>query len=392
MDLLGTWKTAYLNSFSNMLDDIKNANGSDHTFESGTIDGLMKAMVENQGCIVGLFDEFSTFNDSLDKGGNGSSEKSRFLTLFNGGKWSKKTKTSGDSLIERPRFNMFSFTQPFYAVKFAENNCENGFYQRFLLTIPRERGVFIEEKKMLLQRTNKEAITMKLIFENIYARCQKHEVNLKLDPEASMLYDEYHDDVVRFRLSSDCSFSSSVKSKSLGIVLRLSGVMSLLRNALQQVCSDELLSFDEIITSVDFKRSLSIVRSSVDSSIALIKNRCPSDVYNKRNPAKIRIPVPEPENCTVEYLRSHARIVRKILSKEEIAVSLITRDKLYPTNGNDTGAHIARKFLNGLVFLGLGELKDNGKTFKRNNVNIVDSENENNDDDLKTKWKTLGLL
>ena len=75
-----------------MLEEVENELGVDHTFDSGTLEGLMKGMIENNNTLFGVFDELATFNDGLDKGSNGVSERSRFLTLFNGGRWKKKRK------------------------------------------------------------------------------------------------------------------------------------------------------------------------------------------------------------------------------------------------------------------------------------------------------------
>ena len=96
----------------------------------------MKNMEENEGSTVGIFDEFATFKDNLDKGSSGSAEKGRFLSLFNGSSWKKTTKGSGMKSIEDPRFSLISYTQPTYACNFSRNNISDGFFQRFLLTLP----------------------------------------------------------------------------------------------------------------------------------------------------------------------------------------------------------------------------------------------------------------
>ena len=95
-----------------------------------TLDGLMSAMLKNNECAIGLFDEMSTFDDSLDKGSNKSFDRSRFLTLFGAGKWKKSTMTSGERVLKDPRFNMASFTQPHYLQQFADNNAKNGTLQK----------------------------------------------------------------------------------------------------------------------------------------------------------------------------------------------------------------------------------------------------------------------
>lgn len=105
-------------------------------FESGTLEGLMKEMEDNHGSVIGVFDEFATFRDNLDKGSSGAAEKGRFLSLFNASSWKKSTKSSGTVNIEDPRFNLISYTQPKYACGFSRNNVSDGFFQRFLITLP----------------------------------------------------------------------------------------------------------------------------------------------------------------------------------------------------------------------------------------------------------------
>jgi len=78
---------------------------------------------------MGCYDEFASFNDNLDKGTSGSSEKAR-LSLYSGSTWSKKTKTSGCFEMHDPRFNMIAFTQPYYTAQFARSNQLDGFFIR----------------------------------------------------------------------------------------------------------------------------------------------------------------------------------------------------------------------------------------------------------------------
>ena len=81
----GTNKSSALKTVMNLFHDIQNQSGDhSHTFDSGTMDGLLKRLRENDRCILASHDEFSTFNDSIDKGSSGSSERSRFLSLFSG--------------------------------------------------------------------------------------------------------------------------------------------------------------------------------------------------------------------------------------------------------------------------------------------------------------------
>ena len=149
----------------------------------------MQSMRLNNGCIMGCYDEFASFNDSLDKGSSGSSEKARYLSLYSGTKWSKKTKTSGCVEVDDPRFNMIAFTQPFYATQFARTNQVDGFFQRFLLSIPKERYVKIKEKRDEINK-EEELIDMKLVMNNIYNRCVNQPLVLTLNHDAVELYEK----------------------------------------------------------------------------------------------------------------------------------------------------------------------------------------------------------
>ena len=326
----GTNKTACLNLIAEIVDNIRNVNGVEHMYETGTLDGLMHAMLRNDGCAVSFFDELATFNDSLDKGSIGMCERSRFLTLFNGGKWQKTTKTSGDCCINNPRYSMFAFTQPYYVNKFAESNCENGFFPRFLLSIPPEKGVFIHEKKELLKASN-SIIELRPLLASIYKRCSENAKKLIIAHDATHIYDQYHDEVVTFRLENKGEpFLRSVKSKSLGILLRLGGVMSLMRNACKTINSEEIPQYNDSINSEDLNRALQIVRYSVETCFSIVKVNKKIGITKNLIIGKNKEPVPEPENFTMDYIMCNAKITKRILKKPEISVSLITRDKIYP--------------------------------------------------------------
>ena len=180
-----------------------------------------------------------------------------------------------------------------------------------------------------------------------------------------------------------------MKSKSLGILLRLAGVINLLRNAAKSKHSEEIPVYDDSITKVDFGRALQVVRYSIETSFAIVKVNKKIGVTKHIINSKNKEPVPaEAENCSMDYLIANARVTKRIQKKSEISVSAITRDKIYPHVGDDSGAHIARKFLNGLVVLGFGELVENSKIFKRYHP---DDDSCPHKDDLRQKWATLQI-
>ena len=174
----GTNKSASLKKIIDLVDDIDNKSGNlPHTFESGTLERLMKSMRENDGCVLAVHDEFAAFNDSLDKGCSGSSEKARYLSLYSGTNWSKKTKTNGNTDMIDPRFNLIAYTQPYYATQFAQNNFYDGFFQRFLLSVPEEVFITMQKKKEYLSEYE-DVINMQQCLKAIYTLCHGNPLKL----------------------------------------------------------------------------------------------------------------------------------------------------------------------------------------------------------------------
>ena len=77
----GTNKTACLQLLLDILDSIPNVYNAQHTYETGTLDGLVRTLNSNDSCAIGLYDEISTFNDGLDKSGTGSFDRSVYLSF-----------------------------------------------------------------------------------------------------------------------------------------------------------------------------------------------------------------------------------------------------------------------------------------------------------------------
>ena len=157
-------------------------------------------MRENNGCIICANDEFANFYESLEKGSTSNFEKSRFLSLYSCTSWAKKTKSNGSYQMDDPRFNFVSFTQPFYATNFAKTNVHDGFFQRFMISIPEEVYITRKQKKeMKNQNSVKNDLDMQKVLARIFNRGIKNNITMILSNEAEELYDEYHDSVVEFR-------------------------------------------------------------------------------------------------------------------------------------------------------------------------------------------------
>eukprot|EP00111_Clytia_hemisphaerica_P013630 TCONS_00040078-protein len=159
----------------------------------------MKGLQDNDFTLLCVYDEFSTLVDSLDKGSNGNCDKGRYLTLCSAVTWSKKTKTNGTMTLKDPRHSIISYKQPFYAINFARNNLQDGFFQRFLITVPQEVFVMLKEKENAVKADGASSIILSDILRNIYNICCEEVINMTLSEAAKELYTKLHDDVQTFR-------------------------------------------------------------------------------------------------------------------------------------------------------------------------------------------------
>ena len=85
----GTNKTGCLSLISNLIRNLKTESGNSSVYDSGTMEGLLSTMKENNGCVFAAVDEFCMFLDSLDNKSNGNAERYRYLTIWSGMPWSK---------------------------------------------------------------------------------------------------------------------------------------------------------------------------------------------------------------------------------------------------------------------------------------------------------------
>ena len=351
----------------------------EHTLDTFTLDGLMSAMLKNNQCAIGLFDEMATFDDSLDKGSNKSFDLSRLLTLFGAGKWKKNTKTSGECVLPDPRFNMASFTQPHYLHQFADNNAKNRFFARFLVSLPEERFVELDDKIEFIRQNARRgnAINMSQIFKSIYERCVKNGVELFVSDDGSQIYKEVHDEIVQYRREHrGFKLEKSIRSKSLGILLRVGGVISFIRNALNNR-DEEVTFYDNEVNLEDMERALKIVKYCQKNSLAVCEGNVNSvpevvmkDKIKRPTPSHSRhskVPMPVPEKFTLDYVMdSNPTKVKKLLSVPQVKLRNVSGNKMYrsvPDSDTTDGAMIARNWFQGLV-LRLGEVDKTSKVFK----------------------------
>ena len=352
-------------------------------FESGTLEGLMQDMVANKGSVVGIFDEFSTFKDNLDKGSSGSAEKGRYLSLFNASTWKKTTKGSGYHAVEDPRFNLISYTQPTYACNFSRNNTADGFFQRFLITLPAEVFIDPDTKEDIIEEETDSIIDLADVFKRIYEACDENPV-LKMTTDAYESYKVYAREVNAFRKKDLFEEARvSIKSKSVGIVVRLAGVLCLLREGLLE--NHE--TFDLSIKKDDIERAIKITRYSNEVSFSILSEK---KVQQNINTNIKKSPVPDADNMTMEFLAQYNNKVKSIISKEFTTLADINKNNIYPIINNLRTKEVGKKFIDGLVKLGFGtvEIREGKSGFKRHHPK---DDNCPNKEALQAKWQKLDI-
>ena len=252
-----------------------------------------------------------------------------------------------------------------------------------------------------------------------------------LKSEAERLYDLHHDEVVDYRQTDLYEEKKvSIKSKSIGLALRLSGAICLLRNYCEwdkekksladeivaesdddQLISGQIPEENEVneeeeeirydITGEDFKMALGLTKYSVKTSIALLSAEVPGMCKStkQRVPKNtIKTPIPEPENCSMEYLLLESRHAKKYLSTSNVSMTDAIRNKWYPSDdsidkmslpaGSGLGRVKGMKFVRGLQELGLGVLSPGKNHFKRIHYDDEDCDDKEN---LKKKYRMLNL-
>ena len=324
-----------------------------HVFDSGTMEGLMTTLKENGGSVLCAVDEFSTFLDSMDKGSNGSAERSRYLSLWSGIPWSKKTKHGGLESIESPRFQFVGFNQNYFLINMIINsNHFDGFLPRFLIATSSE--VYISLKEKIECASKPDELDAKDLIHTLF-RCFNDGFEFIFSEKALEKLCKYHDDVVlEFRKQDKYEDTKSmIMSKSISNVIRVSGIQSAVRGMIDALKKDEVNDVIDLqVEEIDIERALTIVKYSVDCMFALI------DVTMGKRSLKRHAEIPDVEVMDAEFLIQHKSKIQRMYAQEtrRIPFSQITRNHIYPQVGGKCNKDNAKKFLMGLEKFGIGTL------------------------------------
>ena len=152
------------------------------------------------------------------------------------------------------------------------------------------------------------------VFELIHEYSRKNgkpraPVKLRVSSEGKEVYRKIHNSIVEFRKKVDSENYVSIRTKSLGMLLRVAGAINRLREGLMKA-EENTYEFQNIVTEEDMKMAEMIVDHCVRASMIAIGGNKASEMI----PIK-KCGIPEPENMTVEFLSMHQRHVYNILRK-----------------------------------------------------------------------------
>ena len=199
-------------------------------FGTGTMEGIMVQLRENDGSLLSMVDEFCTFVDSLDKNANGNSERSRYLSLRLGVHWAKRTKNNGLEEISNPRFHLCGFNQNYFLINMiGHSDQHDGFLARFLVASPSEVFVTLDKN---IKANFESTIDMIDVFHIVNRLFEKGHV-FRVDVDALDVFRDFHDNYVLQERERDKfeDQKSMLLSKSCGNALRVAAVQCALRTS-----------------------------------------------------------------------------------------------------------------------------------------------------------------
>ena len=92
----------------------------------------------------------------------------------------------------------------------------------------------------------------------------------------------------------------------------------------------------------------------------------------------------------IDFLIKHHLVLKRIFKSEKLPLSTISGNNMYPVINAEKGTDVAKRFVNGLCSVGLGEVivdqETKQKCFKRFHPDDEDCPDKEN---LKLKWKKL---
>jgi hypothetical protein len=190
-------------------------------FSGATVEALCSILEENN-CILSLFDESSAFYGSFGRysAGGASYERSIYLELFNGKATFKRDLKKEKTRIDNPRLNICLLGHPQFFIKSMREEQatrDDGLMQRFLFCCPKPTFFDAEEicnaqkiprkfsltilmylikifhEQTIREKNNDNEIKMKLLYED----SKKEKIIYSFSEEAASLYKTFYTDFRR---------------------------------------------------------------------------------------------------------------------------------------------------------------------------------------------------
>lgn len=265
--------------------------------QDSTPEARYKALKDNPHGLLLYADELNGIFDNMGRYTK-NGEKSELLSTYDGEDIIINRKGQGAEIIENPFLSMLGGIQP-EVLKRAFNSPEfmdSGFMPRVSLFYP------MEYKESYYQHSKVEVNNMywDRVVRNLYSLLPS--MNLLLDPEASKLYIEFYNYIVRKRSESASSYEKSALAKLRINVFKVAGIIHCINCAVSGVYTSTEISAKEMGCAIDIMIYLGNSQKRIAS---LIRGGGQPESTVKPEPTKPEV---------VKWLKKHAK-----LSAQEIA-------------------------------------------------------------------------
>ena len=269
----GTNKSGSLSKINKFMYALPKEGDEQHVFDVGSMEGLLSALKDNKGNVYCAVDELKAFLDVMDKNG-GHAERCRYLSLWSGLNWSKRTKGSGNNEVRNPRFNFTSFNQNYFLMELLLNNSHyDGFLPRFLVATPDEVFIGLDEK--IDASKEHEPVNMRKLFRQLYGKFRNGCIFV-FDDEALEIFKMYDQEVLDARREDRFDdMKSMVLAKSVNNLIRVAAIQCALRSAVH----NKLSNVEEMKKEGD-NVNVELINEDISSTYTVTENKEDDNEYS----------------------------------------------------------------------------------------------------------------
>ncbi|XP_063438345.1 uncharacterized protein LOC134719271 [Mytilus trossulus] len=239
-----------------------------------SMEEMHSVLLRNNYQVIGIYEEIKVLHQSLDiyKPGGSLVDRKQFLNLNGGSAWDRNFKNSGYSHLPRTHFNHTGMIQPVILAEMMDRDDWDGFNDRYLISCPKE--VMFTSNMYKIPVPENLRSSMDKIFKVI---SEKHETETvyRFDEEAKSVFNNFHDN---YYIEKKMQFTEDenrrgVLSKSLGYIIRLSGIITAVQNA-SAVVKEELdldeYRWDCSVSAPNVKKAIALMQYFIDTKFALL--------------------------------------------------------------------------------------------------------------------------